>query len=94
MNKNKNNKNTSFSDQDMLTDMLASEKLLTSVYSIAANESATPKVRSDFVSILTDTHQIQSEIFSEMQGRGWYPVEAADMNKINEAKQKFTQQGM
>ena len=78
-----------FGDKDMLTDVLSSQKFVTDGYNTSANESATPAIRSDFVNILTEEHQIQNEVFTEMQNRGWYPVEAADQNKINQARQKY-----
>ena len=79
-----------FGDREILTDVLASEKLMTSSYNTFSNECATPAVLSDFMSILTDEHQIQNEIFTEMQSRGWYKTEAADQNKINQTKQQFS----
>ncbi len=79
-----------FSDKDILTDVLSSQKFVSDGYNSFANECATPAVRTDFVNILNEEHQIQSEIFTEMQGRGWYATEAADQNKINQTNQKYT----
>lgn len=79
-----------FGDKEMLTDMLSSQKFATDGYNTFANECATPAVRADFMNILNEEHQIQSELFCEMQSRGWYATEAADQNKINQAKQKYT----
>jgi len=79
-----------FGDKEMLTDVLASQKFITDGYNTSANESMTPKLRCDFVNILNEEHQIQSEVFTEMHNRGWYPVEAADQNKINQARQKYS----
>lgn len=83
-----------FSDKDILTDALSSQKFITDNYNTFANECATPAVRADFVNILNEEHMIQNEVFTEMQGRGWYPTEAADQNKINQAKQKYISMGM
>lgn len=44
------------------------------------------------MSLLQDEHQIQMEVFEEMQKRGWYPTPAAKADKINQAKQKATQE--
>lgn len=82
----------SFCEKEMLTDLLSSQKFITSGYNAFANECATPSVKTDFVNILQEEHQIQNDIFCEMQRHGWYPTEAADQNKINQAKQKFTAQ--
>lgn len=85
---------SNFSDKDILTDVLSSQKFATSGYNAFANECATPALRCDFVNILTEEHQIQSEVFTEMQSRGWYPTEAADQNKVNQAKQKYSSMSM
>ena len=83
-----------FSDREILTDILSSQKHTTSGYNTSANESATPSVKTDFMNILTEEHQIQNDVFKEMQKRGWYPVEAADQNKIQQAKQKYQSMGV
>lgn len=84
--------NSNFTDQDMMTDALSSQKLITDNYNTFANECANSMVKSELMNLLSEEHQIQHEIFVEMQKRGWYQTEAADQNKINQAKQKF--QGM
>lgn len=82
--------NSNFGDKEMLTDLLSSQKMITSNYNSFANECATPCVRTDFVNILKEEHQIQSEVFCEMQNRGWYPTTAAEQNKVDQAKQKYS----
>ena len=84
------NNSQSFSDKDIMTDLLSSQKFVTDGYNTSANECATPCLRSDMLNILNEEHQIQSDVFSEMQKRGWYPTEAADQNKITQTKQKFS----
>lgn len=79
-----------FCEKDMMLDLLASEKHVTGGYNNYANECATPAVKAEFLNLLKDTHQMQHDIFCEMQKRGWYPTEAADQNKINQAKQKYS----
>jgi len=83
------NQQSTFSDKHIMTDLLSSQKFETGGYNTSANECACPNLRSDIMNILNDEHQIQSEIFTEMQKRGWYPTEAAEQNKINQVKQKF-----
>ena len=83
------NQNSNFCDQDMFTDLLSSQKFITDGYNSFANECATPSVKADFVNILSEEHQLQNEVFVEMQKRGWYPTEAADQNKISQARQKY-----
>ncbi len=81
--------NTSFTDQDMITDVLSTQKFITGEYNNNANEAKDPAVKNTLMSILDDEHMIQHEVFQEMEKRGWYPTEAAPQNKIDSAKQKF-----
>ena len=81
--------NTSFGDKEMLADALSTQKFVTGNYSMFATECATPKIRSDILTILSEEHQIQNELFCEMQTRGWYPTPGAEMQKVTDAKSKF-----
>ena len=84
--------NAAFGDREMMDDVLASQKFITENYNTFANECASPAVMTELMNILNEEHQIQHEIFDEMQKRGWYTVEQADMNKISQTKQKFQNQ--
>lgn len=81
-----------YSDREMINDALSSQKFITDGYNTFANECATPALKTDFMNILSEEHQIQHELFLEMQKRGWYQVEAADEQKIQQAKQKYLAQ--
>ena len=79
----------SFGEKEMLTDALASQKYVTENYNTFANECANPAVKNEFMDILNEEHQIQFELFSEMNKRGWYPLEQANQQKVSQAKQNF-----
>ena len=79
-------------DREMLTDALSSEKFMTENYNQYANECASPSLMNEFMNLLSEEHQIQHEVFTELQKRGWYQVEAADEQKIQQAKQKYLAQ--
>lgn len=42
------------------------------------------------LNLLHDEHAIQADLFMEMQKRGWYPTTPAEDQKVQSAKQKFT----
>lgn len=89
-NMNADNQNSpKMGDIDLMNDSIASQKLISDNYNTFANECATPNLRDEFMNILKDEHQIQSELFSEMQKRGWYQVKPADQNLVMQAKQKY-----
>ena len=79
-------------DREMLTDALSSEKFMTENYNTFTNECASPTLMNEFMNLLSEEHQIQHDIFSEMQKRGWYPTPMAEEQKIQSAKQKFSAQ--
>ena len=81
--------NQSFCDKDIMTDLLSSQKFVTDGYNTSVNECATPSLKCDMLNILNKEHQIQGDVFSEMQRRGWYPTEAAEQQKISQVKQKY-----
>ena len=76
-------------EREILDDVLTSQKTITGTYNAFANECSTPSIRDSFVDILTEEHQIQADVFNEMSKRGWYPVQQAEQQKIQQAKQKF-----
>lgn len=77
-------------DREMLTDALSSEKLMTENYNTFTNECASPTLMNEFMNLLSEEHQIQHDIFSEMQKRGWYPTQDAPAEKIAQTKMKFS----
>lgn len=80
---------TAMGDMEIVNDSIASQKMISSSYDTFANECATPNLRDEFINILKDEHQIQAELFTEMQKRGWYQTQPADDQKVMQAKQKF-----
>ena len=84
--------NMQFTPKEVMNDVLSTQKHLTDTYNTFANECACPTLKSEFMAILNEEHQLQHEVFCDMQQRGWYQVEQADQNKITQAKQKS--QGM
>jgi|WetSurMetagenome_2_1015567.scaffolds.fasta_scaffold1098505_1 spore coat protein CotF len=86
---NMNQQQQTMGDMEIVNDSIASQKLISSNYDTFANECATPNLRDEFMNILKDEHQIQAELFTEMQKRGWYQTQPADDQKVTQAKQKF-----
>jgi len=84
--------NLPMKDQEMMQDVLASQKAVTGVYNTFTNECVCPALRDDFLIILREEHMIQADVFSEIQRRGWYNVMPAEQQKVQQTRQKF--QGM
>ena len=85
------NTNQTMQEKEIMTDLLCSQKFVTSLYNTFCNEASTPAMRSCLSSILQDEHRVQEEIFNEMSNKGYYKVEMAEETKLNTEKQKFAQ---
>jgi len=78
------------SEKDILQDSLISQKHISSAYNMYAGECVNQQLRGAMLTILDDEHKIQADIFNELQANGWYKVEPAEQQKLNQVKQKFS----
>ncbi|MHB1153005.1 MAG: spore coat protein [Eubacteriales bacterium] len=53
-------------------------------------ESTTPKVHNAFKSALNQTLDIQNQIYTEMNQKGWYQTQQEQQQKIDQTKQKYS----
>jgi spore coat protein CotF len=88
---NQNQGSQLMGDKEMLQDSLISQKHLTESYNTYAGECVSEQLRGAFLNILDDEHRIQADIFTDLQSNGWYKVEPAEQQKIQQAKQKYSQ---
>jgi spore coat protein CotF len=79
-------------EKEMLQDSLISQKLIAGSYNTFAGECVNEQLRGAFLNILDEEHCIQADIFTQLQSNGWYQVEPADAQKVQKARQKFSQQ--
>ena len=79
-------------EQERMTDLLLTEKKMSTNYNEFASECVNVKLRDAFLSMLTQGHKTQTELFQTAQQKGWYQVEQALQQKISQAEQKFTNQ--
>ena len=80
-------------EKEILSDCLAGQKHMTSAYNSFAGECVNPQLRTAFLNILGEEHQIQAGIFDTMSAKGWYSVEQAEQTKIQQTETKFRTQG-
>ena len=81
--------NWNWSDREIMDDVLTSQKHITGVYNTFSNECVNQQLQADMMSILKEEHNMQFDVFSDMQKRGWYSPAAAEQQKVSEAKSKF-----
>lgn len=78
-------------DQEIVTDLLLTEKKMSGNYNTFASECVNDRLRDAYVGIITAGHKTQTELFKTGQQKGWYQVEQAPAQKIDQAVQKFSQ---
>lgn len=78
-----------FSEQEIMNDVLSSEKQMITAYGTYLAESTCENLRSELAKIINDKQQIQYQIFDAMQKKGWYNVKNANMNDVQTATQKY-----
>lgn len=78
-------------DQEIVTDLLLTEKKMSGNYNTFASECVNDRLRDAYEGIITASHKTQTDLFKTGQQKGWYQVEQAPAQKIDEAVQKFSQ---
>jgi spore coat protein CotF len=78
-------------EQEIMNDALATEKQLISVYGTYISEASCQNLRNELNKIITETQQVQFEIFNAMKAKGWYNVKNAQMGDVQQTCQKYQQ---
>ncbi len=79
-------------DRTIMDNILYSAKGVCDLMMHGAIESSTPDVHTAFTQSFNDTLCMQSEIYSKMAKKGWYPPQNAEQQKVDAVKQKFSSQ--
>ena len=79
-------------DQEVITDLMLTEKKMSANYDTYASECVNTQLRDTFVKLLAQSHETQARLFGAAQQKGWYQVEQAPAQKVDQARQKFTNQ--
>ena len=80
-------------DKEILEGILLTNKGVCDLYLHGSIESSTPKVHQAFNRALDSALCMQNNIYSQMTGRGWYAVEQAQPQQLQQVKQKFANIG-
>jgi len=77
-------------DRQLMENLLLNLKGECDLLMHGAIESSTPEVHAAFSNAFNDTLKMQSEVYSAMSQKGWYPSTKAEQQKIDALKQKFS----
>ena len=65
-------------DKTIMTTILSNFKGACDLMMHGSIESTTPNVRSTFKTVLNDTLDVQSQIYSKMNEKGWYQMQSVE----------------
>ncbi|OEH92268.1 spore coat protein [Bacillus solimangrovi] len=82
-------KTPAMNERDFTNDILSTEKYMTDSYCTYLNEASNQQIYDDMISIFKETQDCQRNIYNLMFKKGWYGLEAADPQKIQQAYQQF-----
>ncbi|MBB5324337.1 spore coat protein CotF [Anoxybacillus tepidamans] len=82
-------KTPQMNDRDFLNDMLTTEKYMTSSYSTFLHEASHEQLYQDMLNIFTETQSCQRELYNLMFKKGWYKLEVANQQKLQQSYQQF-----
>lgn len=81
-----------FDDKTIISDCLASEKLLTGCYNTAITECANDQLRRDFMAVYQDEQNCLKAVWDVMHARGWYQLDMANQQEISQLSQRMQQE--
>lgn len=77
-------------DKEIMDDILSSQKFITDSYNTYSCECVNQQLRTDFLNILREEHNMQQAVFDQMKTRGWYCPPSAEQQKVSAAFTKFS----
>lgn len=84
-----NGKIQKMGDEDILRDILISQKYITILYNTNVNECTDQELKDNMLKILREEHNIQTSVYQDMQKRGWYSTLPVPKQQIQDANTKF-----
>lgn len=73
-----------------MENLLLIEKGACDLYMHGAIEASDEQVFNSFSSALSQSLQLQNQIYTKMKEKGWYAPEMAQQDKVQQLKQKFS----
>jgi len=78
-------------EQEVMNDVLATEKQIIGNYGTYVSEASCQNLRNELTKIVTETQQVQFEIFNAIKAKGWYNIKNAPLTDVQQAFTKFQQ---
>lgn len=82
--------NTSSVEKDRITDILTTQKYLSTMYNTAANEADCSALHNELLNILKEEHEMEHKLYDAMKMRGWYSPKKADNSETQKVYNEYT----
>lgn len=83
-------KDECMNDEDILNDIMLSEKNISNSYSVAMNEMSNKYLYKEVMSIFEDTKDMARDIYNLMFSKGWYSITQEDEKNIEKSYTKYS----
>ncbi len=77
-------------DKTIMENLLLTTKGVIDLYMHGAIESSTTNVHQTFSNAFDDTLSMQDSIYKQMTAKGWYQVDNAPQQQLQQTKQKYS----
>ena len=81
-----------FNDKDYMNSILSCLKEMCKNYTVALTEASNEKLYNEYKKIFDEYSKLQREVYELMFRNGWYCLEKAETEKINNKYQSLTQE--
>ena len=82
----------SLNDKDYLNSLLSCLKEMTKNYTVAMTEASNENLYQEYLEIFLNIISLEREVYELMFRNGWYTLEKAESNKINQKYQTLNQE--
>ena len=76
-------------DKCIMENLLLTTKGVIDLYMHGAIESSTANIHQAFSTAFDDTLSMQDNIYKQMAAKGWYQIENAPQQQVQQTKQKY-----
>lgn len=77
-------------EQDNIMILLELEKNMVKNYSVAITEASNDELCNQFSTLFDESKQAQRQLYNYSLSKGWYQIEQAEQNKIQQEQQKLS----
>jgi len=85
-------KGVQMNDKDYINSVLSSLKEMSKNYTLAMSEASNEYLYEEYFQMFNNISKLQRDVYEIMFQKGWYSLEEAEENKINQKYNMLTQE--